>query len=239
MEKKINLDLGNEEAVVAIDENNLNKIENDKPRIVEIRDNIATQKGNIAYFATPEGMLLDEGAHRLEKLNKPITHKKLEEDGNVVVQRAKNKTYYRLSAHGKTGLTKALVTLAALLEKFSATNITFSKSPEGILTLNWRKVQDLIIETFKERDITILFCQNLVNIPDKEIRAELISEAHASAIGGHKGVTKTHGRLKKKLSLGWDETRSTRIHKEMYELPKEKITENEDKTTNDNYRYLN
>jgi len=39
-------------------------------------------------------------------------------------------------------------------------------------------------------------CHNLVKIPEKRERENLIIENHTSAIGGHKGVTKTYNRIR-------------------------------------------
>ena len=40
--------------------------------------------------------------------------------------------------------------------------------------------------------IKIIICNIITQYPTKEQRNQLIEEAHSSAIGGHKGVTKTY-----------------------------------------------
>jgi len=48
----------------------------------------------------------------------------------------------------------------------------------------------------RESSLCITICKNLVQISPVEQREALIIENHASAHGGHKGITKTYNRLR-------------------------------------------
>ena len=45
----------------------------------------------------------------------------------------------------------------------------------------------------------IVVCNGILQYPTKEQRTHLIEEAHSSALGGHKGVTKTYSRTRQKI----------------------------------------
>ena len=46
--------------------------------------------------------------------------------------------------------------------------------------------------------VKIMTCVGITQYPTKEQRSQLIEEAHWSAIGGHKGVTKTYNRIRER-----------------------------------------
>ena len=45
----------------------------------------------------------------------------------------------------------------------------------------------------------IIVCNGITQYPTTEQRSQLIEEAHSSALGGHKGVTKTYNRIRQKF----------------------------------------
>ena len=45
----------------------------------------------------------------------------------------------------------------------------------------------------------MIVCNGITQYPTKEQRSYLIEEAHSSALGGHKGVTKTYNRIRQKF----------------------------------------
>ena len=45
----------------------------------------------------------------------------------------------------------------------------------------------------------IIFYNGITQYQTKEQRSQLIEQAHSSAIGGHKGVTKTYNRIRQKI----------------------------------------
>ena len=51
---------------------------------------------------------------------------------------------------------------------------------------------------FLDSTIKIIICNGITQYPTKEHRNQLIEEAHSSAVGGHKGVTKTYNRIRQR-----------------------------------------
>lgn len=64
--------------------------------------------------------------------------------------------------------------------------------------VSWTEINDLMRIVFAETPVAINVCTNNVRIPPPEEREGILEENHASAIGGHKGVTKTYLRIKSK-----------------------------------------
>ena len=66
----------------------------------------------------------------------------------------------------------------------------------AVLTLtDWSFLIEQCNQTFKGIAITIVFFKNNLPVPKIEDRYRIIKEYHKSAIGGHKGITKTYDRL--------------------------------------------
>lgn len=168
-----------------------------------IKENIVTQKGNIMIFMTPEGNPVDYGAQLLRKYEKlPDISKQNPRIGDMVTTRIGKTTYFSLIIKGKEGLLESLNHLNNWIIKHKLESISVSESPEGIYTLSWQEMKNLISASLEKINIKLLICKNIISIPEPTLRLELITEAHASTIGGHKGVTKTYSRLKEKYK--WD-----------------------------------
>ena len=52
---------------------------------------------------------------------------------------------------------------------------------------------------FSNSTTKIIVCNGITQYPTMEQRTHLIKEAHSSALGGHKGVTKTYSRIRQKF----------------------------------------
>jgi hypothetical protein len=59
----------------------------------------------------------------------------------------------------------------------------------------WAYIKKILQELFYDFLIRIIVCHNRVTIPEPSDRNKIILENHASAIGGHKGITKTYKRI--------------------------------------------
>jgi len=57
-------------------------------------------------------------------------------------------------------------------------------------------IRNQVNKYLQEISLIITICRSLVRTPEIFERIPLISEHHASSIGGHKGVTKTYNRLR-------------------------------------------
>jgi len=61
--------------------------------------------------------------------------------------------------------------------------------------LSKQKLRRLLEDSFRGTTTRILICTNQISITPVSDRRKILKELHASAIGGHKGVTKTYRRL--------------------------------------------
>jgi len=59
----------------------------------------------------------------------------------------------------------------------------------------WAYIKKILQELFYDFLTRIIVCHNRVTIPEPSDRNKIILENHASAIGGHKGITKTYKRI--------------------------------------------
>jgi len=66
----------------------------------------------------------------------------------------------------------------------------------------WEEIFNQIRKSIIGLSIKIIICHGLVSIPEIEKRKNIIEENHCSAIGGHKGVTKTYNRIRQ--NFYWD-----------------------------------
>ena len=93
---------------------------------------------------------------------------------------------------------QAIKTLTNLLVKFNIKSIGIINDLGMISMSDWNFVIEQINKTFKGikgMQISILFFRNNLPVREVEDRYRLIKEYHESAIGGHKGMTKTYDKL--------------------------------------------
>ena len=90
---------------------------------------------------------------------------------------------------------QAIKTLKYLLVKFELKSVALIKDLGIFSILEWNFIIEQINKTFKVMEISILFFRNNLPVPKVEGRYRLIKEYHESAIGGHKGMTKTYDKL--------------------------------------------
>jgi transposase InsO family protein len=70
---------------------------------------------------------------------------------------------------------------------------------EKLGKLPWRQVRHLLVKALAEQKVNITFCLGPVITPPVEDRVAIIREHHESAVGGHKGITKTYQRIKQRF----------------------------------------
>lgn len=76
-------------------------------------------------------------------------------------------------------------------------SVSVSKTDE-LDNLLWSYIQQRLGELFDQESCTICICKNLVRIPEESEREDLIHENHSSALGSHKGITKTYNRMQQR-----------------------------------------
>lgn len=95
----------------------------------------------------------------------------------------------------RTVIWEALVKSKELLREKSIKSFSISQIEE-LKGINWKEIFRMICTIFGDTEIVVTVCLHLVQIPLIADRFELIKEAHCSAVGGHKGITKTFGRIR-------------------------------------------
>ena len=86
-------------------------------------------------------------------------------------------------------------TLKHLLVKFDIKSVGIIKDLGMLSMSEWNFVIEQINKTFKVMEISMLFFRNNLSVPKVEDRYRFIKAYHESAIGGHKGMTKTYDKL--------------------------------------------
>lgn len=173
-----------------------------RARIVETRDNINSRNDNLVVFVTSRGEPCDEGARILQESNR------LPEIKDATIGRAKviknGKTYLiALILEGRISIPLQLETLketvASLYDVTTELQLkTISISKGSVIDIPWDVTRNLIFRGFSDSPTKIIICSNQITTPPEAERHEIIRENHATAIGGHKGVTKTTNRIKYK-----------------------------------------
>ena len=62
----------------------------------------------------------------------------------------------------------------------------------------WEEIIATLKIAFSNSPVKVIICIGITQYSTKEQRNQLIEEAHSSAIGGHKGVTKTYNRIRQR-----------------------------------------
>ena len=86
-------------------------------------------------------------------------------------------------------------TLKQLVIKFELRSIGIIRDVAVLTLPDWSFFIDQCNQTFKGIHITIVFFKNNLPVSKVENRYRIIKEYRESAIGGHKGITKTYDRL--------------------------------------------
>lgn len=169
--------------------------------IQETRDNLSMQKGNKVVFITRQGQPIDKGAKELESLDKlPIFEeitifraKVVREKGNVII--GLPVVFHLTENMSLEDLSETFESLRNVLMEEGLTSLNIAKT-ETIGGINWADVKKLLIQIIRDQMVALTICLQLIRFPSESERLEIITEKHASAIGGHKGVTKTYKRIR-------------------------------------------
>lgn len=172
--------------------------------IFESRDQLLFRKDNYAFFLNESGKPFDLGTIKLSK-NLDINCFPSMTLGSSIIVKRSNKYHIGLCVSPTKHIptikesTKYLKdSLKDLFTKIPPDKIqTFSiQKVTNIDQIKWSNIVNEIKKVFQNSPIKITLCLALVVKPLVSERATLIEEAHTSAVGGHKGVTKTYHRLR-------------------------------------------
>lgn len=170
--------------------------------VTTIRDNIDQASENMAVFVTKQGSPVDAGAKRLAEVDKlpemrnmtlgkatvlPQTGEK-----SLIVMAIKETINTRVDTEIVNSAIESLLDVATSLD---LKLIRIAKTA-NIDDLVWSTIEDQLRLRFDDSNTKIIICSGLIRIPPDEEREGIIKEYHSSPINGHKGVTKTHDRIR-------------------------------------------
>jgi len=171
--------------------------------VSETRDNFLMRRDNLVVLITQKGNPCDDGSRQLQ------------ESGNLPKYPPLSLARGHVSKHGnkilislpvketdstpldETILDDALESLLDITRELGLHSVSISKT-ERIDSTPWAHLQKRLAAYFDQAECQVMVCLNLIQIPPIHRRTSLIEENHASALGGHKGVTKTYYRLKQR-----------------------------------------
>ena len=92
----------------------------------------------------------------------------------------------------------SIYSLHELSQKLNLRSINISKTSK-INHIAWEEMKLIFYLVFANSLMKIIVCNGITQYLTKEQRSQLIEEAHSSALGGHKGVTKTYNWIRQKI----------------------------------------
>lgn len=163
------------------------------------RDRIIMRNDNIACFVTQKGEPLCAGATDLALRDqiKPIKGAIV---GRAKVQPSSKHSIILLpvkeSLHHQTREGDVLEALRSLLDVTRELNLpSVSLSRVSLDQIPWAYIYKHIFDLFSASQTSVMICANDIIIPHQDARNDIMLENHSSAIGGHKGITKTYRRI--------------------------------------------
>ena len=169
-------------------------------------DQLTMRKNNYVHFVTTNGNPRDNGSKSLEKRG---TLPKFKNSQKGTAKEIKKGNYYHfalpIEAEIQDNLSETLnniklsiYSLHELSQKLNLRSISISKTSK-INHIAWEEIKVIFDLVFANSLTKIIVCNGITQYPTKEQRSQLIKEAHSSALGGHKGVTKTYNRIRQKI----------------------------------------
>ncbi|KAL7287676.1 hypothetical protein TKK_0018073 [Trichogramma kaykai] len=169
--------------------------------LAECKDAIESRRNIVVYFSDSNGKPLDTGGQRLLENNKISGDLKIS-TGDIAVN---SKNYFALCIKDTNSISQEILikhietcfsSLKNKLTSLKASNFSIAKS-KTIEDIEWSEILKIIRKIFHESSIKIIICSGkLIYVPYNE-RDLIFHECHNSAIGGHKGVSKTFHRIRR------------------------------------------
>lgn len=170
----------------------------------ETKDGVFMKKDNIAHFWSADFKskspvteeLINKKYINIEEFPKQL------EVGEVIISKKNSFHIFtviiKLKSENKTQLNDVLTGITNLKETmdyFNVKTVRIARTGDGLDKLPWGNIKSHLTKTFPE-GYYVTLCLNQIEIPSVERRLEIIREAHESAVGGHKGIVKTYGRIR-------------------------------------------
>ena len=99
--------------------------------------------------------------------------------------------------------------LREAVETISLKTFSVSRIGNGLDSIPWKVIEQIFRTYFWKGGYTICVCNGEVQTPPEAKRHKIIQECHDSAVGGHKGETKTLDRVRERFYWKgmWEEIR--------------------------------
>lgn len=161
------------------------------------------RKDNYLYFIAADGSPCDNGARILQQRKELPKFANLQK-GEVKVTRKKNNSQFALVIRGNTpestqdvleGIRTTLKIFKAIIIKETIKSVSMSVM-ELIENVSWSEIIKCLSQIMVKVPVKIIVCHGQVKYVAEKDRMRIIQEQHDTAVGGHKGVTKTYKRLK-------------------------------------------
>ena len=173
-----------------------------KPDFQIVRDHFGLRRDNLVIFVTKTGEACDQGA-RILKREIPELDLRNHTLGRAKLFKQNKRNIIILTIKEKTGqgtdmqiFKEALHSLLDVVQELGLEVISICKS--NVAEIHWDDVRIFLQRIFLGTALSIIICTNQIEIPDLDKRKDIIIENHVSAIGGHKGITKTYYRIKQR-----------------------------------------
>jgi His(2)-Cys(2) zinc finger./Integrase core domain. len=177
--------------------------------IIKVRDQLWMRKDNYAYFVRTNGDPCDKGSEKLAERGE------IPNLGELCIGQAKairkHNTYHialPIVTEDGENLTEVLqnikeVTLSfrETVNKLQLRSVSMARSVD-VANILWEEVMNQLRQTFSTSTVKIIICQGIIQYVPINERQEVIKENHSSAVGGHKGVTKTYKRIRQRYYWG-------------------------------------
>lgn len=186
---------------IDLEEEDRNVLVERRAQFTETRDGLSMRKGNCVFLMTCRGEPCDEGGKDLQLCNK-LPNFAATALGRARVQKSGNRYYIGLAIKetlriplDKEILIEAFRCLLEVTREVALNSFIISKTPQ-INDIEWKEIKLYLKQVFSDIPCQIEICKQLVRIPAENERIDIIREYHASAINGHKSVTKTYNRIR-------------------------------------------
>lgn len=174
---------------------------NIRTNIIYSRENLLKQHDNLVIFIYTNGRPYDNGAKEFYKESLLPKYKDIMPE-RAKVTAFKGKTLIALPIKYndqtliETGSVKnCLRSLLDVITELQIDSISIRKT-DNFDEIPWIYIQNQLTRCLNENPVNVTICKDLIRIPEESERLPLIIENHSSAIGGHKGITKTYNRLR-------------------------------------------
>lgn len=93
-------------------------------------------------------------------------------------------------------ISKAISALKNAMEALKVECVKVAKIGNNLEDLSWISIEQIFRQVFAKTNMKIKICSYETITPPKSDREKIIKEYHESTVGGHKGVSKTHWRIR-------------------------------------------